>query len=199
MKKNFFSLLTAACTFSLLACNNNGNNTAANDSTAKDTTTTATTATTATNTRDYAALADTLRVNSEQGNYLNPRTGKPIRIKYDPEKRWIYNEETGDPVWRYVDRRTWWVYGGENWDTIGQARMQNNRLVYRNDDDTTWVTYEQRWRDEDMRLQNDWKQKFGDTKIKVSKDGDIKVKDKSTGEKAKFDADDDKVKTDSTK
>jgi hypothetical protein len=196
-KTKIFSLLAAALTFGFVACNNDSSTTATTDDTTNVTDGTATTGTTTTtNTQDYAALADSFRVNSEAGNYLNPRTGKPMRIKYDTERRAVYDETTGEPVWRYVDRRNWWVYGGDNWDTIGRARMQNNRLMYGGDNDT-WVTYEQRWRDEDTRLKEDWKRKFGDTKIKVGKDGDVKVKDESG--KVKYDADDNKVKTDSSR
>jgi hypothetical protein len=195
MKEKNFSLFAAALLFGLAACNSDSD-TAANT----DTTTTvsteesASTANTNTSTNNYTAMADTFRTNSEAGNYLDPRTGKSIRINLDPETGLRTNAETGEPVWRYIDRRTWWVYGGDDWDTLGQARMENGNLTYRGDNDT-WLTYEKRWPD-DVKMEKEWKQKIGDTKIKISKDGDIKIKDEKG--KVKYDADDNKIKVDSS-
>lgn len=198
MKKiSFFSLL-AALSVGFVACNNDSEGTASTDTTTTTTTTetTGTAATTSTSTGNYAALADSARINSEAGNYLDPKTGKAIRISVDPQTGARTNAETGEPVWRYVDKRTWWVYGGDNWDTIGQARMQGNKVEYRTDNDK-WQSYDQRWKSDDEKMEKEWKQKYGDTKVKVSKDGDIKVKDESG--KVKYDADDNKIKTDSSK
>ena len=47
-----------------------------------------------------------------------------------------------------------------------------------------------------LAVAEDWKKKYGDTKVKVSKDGDIKVKDENG--KIKYDADDKKIKTDTS-
>ncbi|HVG41461.1 MAG TPA: hypothetical protein VM888_07595 [Chitinophagaceae bacterium] len=201
MKTKFLSLFAAALAIGFTACNNESESSSTTDSSSTGTaattdgTTNATTST-ATSNQDYTALADTFRINSEAGNYLDPKTGKSIKIAVDPATGTRYNTATNEPVWRYVDRRTWWVYGGDNWDTLGTAKMQNNNITYRNDDDT-WVTYDQRWKTDDDRMKSDYKKKYGDTKIKVSKDGDIKIKDESG--KVKYDADDNKVKTDSSK
>ena len=199
-KTRFFSFFAAALAVGMVACNNDSDGTANADSlTNADTANTATTTTTTQT--DYTALADTFRTNSEAGNYLDPRTGKSIRISVDPQTGARTNAETGEPVWRYVDRRNWWVYSGDDtdmmWDTVGQARMENNRIMYRGDNDS-WRTYDenQTWRTEDETRTKSWKTKVGDTKIKVSKDGDIKVKDKDG--KVKYDADDNKIKTDSS-
>lgn len=192
-----------------VACNNSSD-TASNttDTTTTSTTTIeATTATTdhtatatATSSNNYAALADTFRTNSTAGNYLDPRTGKPLHIRVDTATGLHYNEATNEPIWRYVDKRDYKVYGGSGdnnamWDTVGTARMQSNRLEYR-DSSNHWVSYDKAWRVKDDKLHNDWKLKNGDSKIKVSKDGDIKVKDENG--KVKYDANSGKVKTDST-
>lgn len=197
-KTKFFSLIAATLAVGFVACNNEGDGTASGD-TALNNDTANTATTTTTTTTDYSALADTFRTNSEAGNYLDPRTGKALRINVDPQTGSRTNAETGEPVWRYVDKRTWWVYSGDDtdmeWDTVGQARMEGSRIMYRGDNDT-WTTYDKRWKTEDETKMKSWKTKVGDTKIKVSKDGDIKVKDESG--KVKYDADDNKIKTDSS-
>jgi hypothetical protein len=216
MKVQLFSLLALA--IGVTACNNDSNTTASTTDSSSMTTTDGT-ATTATNTMDYAAMADSFRVNSEAGNYLNPRTGKPIRIKYDATTRRAVDETSGEPVWRYVDKRNWWVYGydNNNWNQMGTAKMEGDRLMYQGDDGSSWLDYDARWKADDERMMstmNDTsnmnsgtsngvkisddgnKVKDGNLKIKTDKDGDIKIKDKKTGEKVKYDADDKKIKTD---
>jgi len=206
MKTTFNGLLALALCAGFAACNNSGDN--ASTTTTDSTTSTTTTATTdntatatATNSNNYAALADTFRTNSEAGNYLDPRTGKSLRIRVDTATGMRYNEATNEPVWRYVDKRTYKVYAGDNnnnsmWDTVGTARMQNSRLEYLDSGSTDkWVSYDKRWKVKDDMMGNDWKMKNGDTKIKVSKDGDVKVKDENG--KVKYDAQSGKVKTDS--
>jgi hypothetical protein len=202
MKKTKFFSLLAALVVGVIACNDDADSTTSTTDTSSTTMETNsstmeanTPSTTNTNTSDYAALADTFRMNSEAGNYLDTRTGKSIKIGVDPQTGMRYNTQTEEPVWRYVDKRTWWVYGGENWDTIGQARMDNNKLMYEDEGDK-WVTYENRWKTEDEKMMTDWKTKNGGTKIKISKDGDIKVKDASG--KVKYDGDDNKMKKDSS-
>lgn len=203
MKKvNFFSLFAAAAlSIGFVACNNDGDSTAAADTTATDVNTTSTTVST---TNEYAAMADSARVNSEAGNYLDARTGKPIRINVDTQTGARTNAETGEPVWRYVDKRTWWVYGGTpdapNWDKVGEARMEGSKIEFKDND--KWVDYDRLYKELDIKNDEDWKMKMGDTKIKVDKDGDMKVK--TPDGKYKVDADgntkektdDKKVKTD---
>jgi len=200
MKAKFFSLVAASLALGFTACNNDSET----SSTTTDTTSTGTVSTmdanassnSATSNQDYTALADTFRMNSDAGNYLDPKTGKSIKISVDPSTGTRYNTETNEPVWRYVDRRTWWVYGGNNWDSMGTAKMENNKIMYRGDNDS-WETYDNRWKNDDMKMQDEWKKKYGDTKIKISKDGDIKVKDEDG--KVKYDGNSGKVKTDSSK
>lgn len=192
-----------------VACNNSGDNasttttdsTITNTNTATTTDNTATTpTTTTTSSNNYAAMADTFRVNSEAGNYLDPRTGKSFKIRMDTATGIRMNDATNEPVWRYVDKRNYKVYSGSSsdnnamWDTVGTARMQNNRLEYEGDNNS-WTSYDKRWRTEDDTRMKDYKTHIGDTKVKVSADGDLKVKDLNTGEKTKYDAQTDKVKT----
>ncbi len=200
-KTNFFSFLALALSLGVVACNDDADSTSTTDtSTTTMETTTATTdpnttSTMNTNTSDYAALADTFRMNSEAGNYLDVRTGRSIKIGVDPQTGTRYNLSTEEPVWRYVDKRTWWVYGGDNWETMGEAKMDGNKLMYKGDGDK-WMTYDDRWKMEDEKMMTDWKTKNGGTKIKISKDGDIKVKNESG--KVKYDGDDNKMKKDSS-
>ncbi len=199
-KTNFFSFLALALSLGVVACNDDADSTSTTDTSTTTMETTATTdpnttSTMNTNTSDYAALADTFRMNSEAGNYLDVRTGRSIKIGVDPQPGTRYNLATEEPVWRYVDKRTWWVYGGDNWETMGEAKMDGNKLMYKGDGDK-WMTYDDRWKMEDEKMMTDWKTKNGGTKIKISKDGDIKVKDESG--KVKYDGDDNKMKKDSS-
>ncbi len=195
MKKRTLVPYLAAATlaFGFAACDDSGENTAATDST--DAIMPDNTATTmATSSSNYAAMADTVRTNSEAGNYLDARTGKTIKIHVDSTTGMRINDETNEPVWRYVDKRTYWVYGNDNnnamWDTVGTARMQNNNMEYR-DNHNNWVNYDKQWKEKDDMMGNDWKMKNGDTKMKMSKDGD----GKDENGKMKYDADDNKIKT----
>jgi hypothetical protein len=183
MKTKIFSLVAATITLGFVACNNDGDSTSSTDST----TSTTTDATTTTSTGNYAAQADSFRINSEAGNYLDARTGKPIKIKVDASTGARLNVETNEPVDYYVDRRTWWVYGDDSWDTIGSAQMEGNELRYRSDNDK-WVTFEEKWKTDGA----DTKMKSGDSKTKTEKDGDTKTK--TDDGKAKTDEDGTKVK-----
>jgi len=192
MKQRFVSLCAAAIAISFAACNNDGTESSTNDS--ASTTTTSSTRTTATSEGNYAAMADSIERNSQQGYYLNPRTGKAYtNLKVDRSTGRI-TDESGEPVWRYVDRRNWWVYGDNNyddsmytWDQVGEAKMEGEKLTYKGDGDK-WVDYDSKWKKDD----EEWKLKQGDTKIKVEKDGDVKIKE---GDK-KTKIDEDGVKQD---
>lgn len=189
-KRNLFGLLAAALTMGFVACNNDGDSTASTDSLDMENTTT----TTNTSTGDYAAQADSFRINSEAGAYIDPKSGRSIKINVDPQTGIRTNAETGEPVWRYIDTRTWWVYGGDDWTPQTEAKKDGSTITFKGENDT-WVTYDKRWPDDEVKMK-DWKTKIGDTKIKVDSDGDIKVKDENG--KVKYDADDNKVKTDSS-
>ena len=176
-----------------ISCNNSADTAATDEDSADRIENTATT------TGDYAAKADEIENNSTQGYYINPRTGKAYgKLSVDRTTGEI-TDENNERVWRYVDTRNWWVYGVDddwNWTRIGEAKMDNGNLMYKDDNDS-WVTYDQRWKTKDDSINESWKTKSGDTKIKFDKDGDVKFKDESG--KVKYDADDDKIKTDSSR
>lgn len=178
-KTTIFSLLAATLTLAFVACNSDGTSTSSTDSTSSSTTDVTTTNT---STGNYAAQADSFKINSEKGYYLNARTGKPIKIKVDASTGARINEETGEPVGYYVDNRTWWVYSDESWDTVGEAHMQGDELHFKDDGDK-WVTYDQKWKIEDN----------GKMKTKIEKDGDVKQKT-DDGVKVKSEGDETKIK-----
>jgi hypothetical protein len=214
MKTTVLSLLATTLAVGFVACSGNGDNTDGGDSTVTASTTTETdqtSTTTATSTVDYAAMADSFSVGNNEGRYLDPKTGKSIKIKVDPQTGQRVNTETGEPVWRYVDRRTWWVYSGDDWEPQGEARMEGSNLQYKGDN-ATWMTYDERWPDDESQM-NDWKKKYADgskvevqdngntkyknenIKVKTEKDGDIKIKTED-GKKIKKDEDGVRVKDD---
>ena len=201
MKKNkILGLLAAGILFGFTACNNSSDGTATNDS-ALNKGDSLGTAGTATSTGDYSAFADSIERNSQAGYYLNPKTGKKLTLKVDRTKGTVTDTESGEPVWRYVDNRNWWVYGLDDeyyWDRMGEAKWiePDDKLMYKTDDNK-WVEYDVVWKTQDENLAKTWKTKSGDVKIKFGKDGDIKVKDKDG--KTKYDADDNKIKRDSSK
>ena len=186
MKRNrLLNILVASAALTAVACNNNGNGTGSNDST----TTTNTATTTQTSTNNYAARADSFRVNSEGGNYLNPRTGKPYKLSMNTQTGAV-SDESGRPVKRYVDKRTWWIYDAGTGDTVGSARMDNGSLMYRGTDGN-WVPYDKRWNDDmDSSMNNNSSVQTSDssnnptgtsgshgkTKVKVKSNGSSKVK-----------------------
>ena len=199
MKKQFLSVaIVAGMAFGVIACSNNASETASSDSASTTNTMGNTETTTATSTGDYAAMADTVERNSQQGYYLNPRTGKAYNnLKVDRSTGRV-STEAGEPVWRYVDNRNWWVYGydnnNSNWRQMGEARMDNDRLMYKGDGDQ-WVDYDTRWKKDDGILEDEWKKKTEDGKMTVEEDGDVKIK-KEDGTKIKKEADGDlKIKT----
>lgn len=213
MKTRILSLVAATLTVGFVACSGNGDNTDGNDSSATASTSVDesinTGTTTTTSTVNYAAMADSFSTGNNEGRYLDPQTGKPIRISVDPQTGRRVNAETGEPVWRYVDRKTWWVYGGDEWEPQGEARMDGTTLQYKGDNDA-WVTYQERWPNDETEKEG-WKKKYADgskvevqengntkyknenIKVKTEKDGDIKIKTED-GKKIKKDEDGVRVK-----
>jgi hypothetical protein len=196
MKQNkIFTLLMAFGVAVFMSCNNSADTTANNgDSTGANTTTGS-----STSTSNYSAYADEIEKNSSEGNYINPKTGKAYGKLTVNRKTGEITDENNEPVWRYVDKRTWWVYGVNDdwyWTKLGEAKMDNDQLLYK-DDNGNWVNYDKAWSTDDETINKTWKAKSGDAKIKFDKDGDIKYKDDST--RVKYDADDNKIKTDSSK
>jgi hypothetical protein len=194
-QNKIFTLLMALGVATFVSCNNSSDTTADNS----DSTGATSTAENSTSTSNYSAYADEIEKNSSEGNYINPKTGKAYgKLKVNRETGEI-TDESNEPVWRYVDKRTWWVYGVDddwNWTKLGEAKMDNDKLVYK-DNSGNWVSYDKAWSTDDETINKTWKAKSGDAKIKFDKDGDIKYKDDST--RVKYDADDNKIKTDSSK
>ena len=200
MKKNsILSLVMALGLSAFVACNDESKTAETND-TANLTTTTPDNTTTTTSTGDYSAYADEIEKNSATGRYVNPRTGKAYSKLTVNRNTGEIMDENNEPVWRYVDTQNWWVYGVDDmdwtWEQMGEAKMDKDQLMYK-DANGNWVTYDKRWKTDDENVGKSWKSKSGDTKIKFSKDGDIKIKDESG--KTKYDADDKKLKTDTSK
>jgi hypothetical protein len=195
MKQNkIFVLLMALGVTAFLSCNNSSDATANNDSTDINST-----ASGNTSTSNYSAYADEIEKNSAEGNYINPKTGKAYSKLTVNRETGEITDENNETVWRYVDKRTWWVYGVDDdwyWTKLGEAKMDNDQLLYK-DDSGNWVVYDKAWSSNDETINKTWKAKSGDAKIKFDKDGDIKYKDDST--RIKYDADDNKIKTDSSK
>ncbi|HTM93920.1 MAG TPA: hypothetical protein VL095_15975 [Flavisolibacter sp.] len=196
MKQNkIFTLLMALGVTAFISCNDSSDTTADN----ADSTGATNTAEVNTSASNYSAYADEIEKNSSEGNYVNPKTGKAYgKLTVNRENGEI-TDENNEPVWRYVDKRTWWVYGVDddwNWTKLGEAKMDKDQLVYK-DNSGNWVSYDKAWSTNDETINKTWKAKSGDAKIKFDKDGDIKYKDDST--KLKYDADDNKIKTDSSK
>ncbi len=179
MKKyKVFSLAAGCIAFAMISCNNSGDTSASNDSTATDSTGMATTAN---STGSYAARADSVKTNVSAGNYINPKTGKAYtNINVDPNTGTL-TDENGAPVRRFVDRRTWWVYDTNNWDTVGSARMMGSSLTFRNPNGK-WVTYEKVWVDDmDSSANNQ-----SDSSMNNSNDKNPKVKVSDNGNKIKI-------------
>jgi hypothetical protein len=186
MKKYRIFSLIAAVSISTVACNDNGSNTSSTDSTSSNTATT-----TQSSSNNYAARADSLRINSEGGNYLNPRTGKPYRLNMDKQTGSI-TDESGRPVKRYVDKRTWWLYDANSGDTVGSARMNNGNLMYRGNTGD-WIPYDQRWTDDTVGVNSNSSNSSmttadstGTSSGTSGKNGKTKVKIKSDGSKSKM-------------
>lgn len=196
MKQNkIFTLLGTVAIAGFISCNDSSETTATNADSAGLNNTTANVST-----DNYSAYADEIENNSSSGNYINPKTGKAYsKLKVNRETGEI-TDENNEPVWRYVDRRTWWVYGVDDdwyWTKLGEAKLDNDQLLYK-DESGNWVSYDKAWsNNNDETINKSWKSKSGDAKIKFGKDGDIKYKDDST--RIKYDADDNKIKTDSSK
>lgn len=207
MKSRFLSFCAAAVAVSFAACSNTGNETSnTSDSGASmsaGTANTATPSTTASSSGSYTAMADTIEANSAKGYYLNPKTGKAYKgLKVDRSTGAI-TDDAGEQVWRYVDNRNWWVYGDDNmedttynWNQVGEAKMDNDKIMYKGDGDK-WTDYDAKWKKSD----DDWikKHKVSDNGMKekiVTEDGD-KIKTKTDEEgNTKIKVNDQKIKVD---
>jgi hypothetical protein len=197
MKKQVLNVaIVAGLALSVIACGTDENTTG--DATTENATPATTETVTTTSTGSYAAMADSVERNSQQGYYLNPKTGKSYNNLRVDRSTGRVSTEAGEPVYRYVDNRNWSVYGYEpdnrNWSQVGEARMQGQNLQYRGDNDQ-WVDYDTRWKYDDGILEGEWEKETENSKTKVEDDGDMKMKNED-GSKMKSEADGDtKMKT----
>jgi len=84
-----------------------------------------------------------------------------------------------------------------SWDTRGEARMENGKLMYRGDGDR-WMNYDDRWKADDETMMKAWESKEGNMKTEVEKDGDMKFKNENIKIKTEKDGDI-KIKTEDGK
>ncbi|HVF97684.1 MAG TPA: hypothetical protein VM871_10195 [Flavisolibacter sp.] len=207
MKKRFLSFCgVAALAIGFTACNSSGDTADTKDSSNSTTTNSTTVSTPTDNTNvsvgNYAAMADSVERNSQQGYYLNPKTGKAYKSLKVDRTTGAITDDAGEPVWRYVDNRNWWVWGdngtdsGHNWGQVGEARMEKDRIMYKGDGDK-WLDYDNRWLNEDAEMAKKWKSSDGGMKQKVvTEEGDkIKVKTDEEGN-TKIKVNDQKTKVD---
>ena len=192
MKQRFLGLFAAAFAIGIVSCNSDGDKTATAKDSSNVNTTTATTQTTSEG--SYAAMADSVEKNSQQGYYLNPKTGKSYTSLKVDRTTGAITDETGEPVWRYVDRRNWWVYGDDNWDDdmytwehVGEAQLEGDNLKYKAEGDK-WVDYDSKWKVSDDGRKKKLVTADGD-KIKVKTDEEGNTKIKINDEKVKVDKD----------
>ena len=166
MKKKIFGLI-AVLSLGFVACNNDADTAATDD-------TTTTTAGTITTTGDYSAMADEFQKNSDAGMYRDARTGQPIKISVDRTSGAKMNATTNEPLTRYIfiDNTDWWVYDAEG-NRIREAKMENDKVVYKNEENA-WVPWDKIKWDED----GEGKYEDDSTKVKIEKDGDMKIKTK---------------------
>jgi hypothetical protein len=117
---------------------------------------------------------------NEKDRYVDLRTGESIKLEKDAQSGVWVNAETKKPVYMYVDT--------EKNDTIyGKNGLVINGHIVRSDDNVYWY-------DVDHKEENNVKS--DDYKMKVEKDGDIKIKDGDKKTKIDGETGEKKVKKD---
>ena len=112
---------------------------------------------------------------AEKDRYVDLRTGENIELEKDSETGVWVNAKTKKPVYMYVDTK-------KNDTIYGKSGLVINGHIVRSDDNVYWY---------DVDHKEEYKVKSDDYKMKVEKDGDIKIKegdkktkiDGETGEK----------------
>ena len=117
---------------------------------------------------------------TEEDRYVDLRTGERIELEKDPESGVWVNAETKKPVYMYVDTK-------KNDTIYGKNGLVVNGHIVRSDDNIYWY---------DVDHQEEYKVKSDDYKMKVEKDGDIKIKDGDTKTKIDGETGEKKVKND---
>lgn len=117
---------------------------------------------------------------TEKDRYVDLRTGEPIKIEKGAETGIWVNAETKKPVYIYVDTK-------KNDTIYGKSGLVINGRIVRSDDNVYWY---------DVDHKEEYKAKSDDYKMKVEKDGDIKIKDGDKKTKIDGETGEKKVKTD---
>ena len=117
---------------------------------------------------------------AEKDRYVDLRTGKSITLEKDSETGVWVNAETKKPVYMYVDTK-------KNDTIYGKSGLVVNGHIVRSDDNVYWY---------DVDHNEEYKAKSDDYKMKVEKDGDIKIKDGDKKTKIDGETGEKKVKKD---
>ena len=117
---------------------------------------------------------------TEKDRYVDLRTGEPINIEKDAETGVWVNAETKKPVYLYVDTK-------KNDTIYGKSGLVINGHIVKSDDNVYWY---------DVDHKEEYKVKSDDYKMKVEKDGDIKIKDGDKKTKIDGETGEKKVKKD---
>ena len=117
---------------------------------------------------------------TEKDRYVDLRTGENIEIEKDPQSGVWINAETKKPVYMYVDTK-------KNDTIYGKSGLVVNGHIVRSDDNVYWY---------DVDHNEEYKVKSDDYKMKVEKDGDIKIKDGDKKTKIDGETGEKKVKKD---
>ena len=117
---------------------------------------------------------------TEKDRYVDLRTGENIEIEKDPQSGVWVNAATKKPVYMYVDTK-------KNDTIYGKSGLVINGHIVRSDDNVYWY---------DVDHNEEYKVKSDDYKMKVEKDGDIKIKDGDKKTKIDGETGEKKVKKD---
>jgi len=117
---------------------------------------------------------------AEKDRYVDLRTGESIILEKDAETGVWVNAETKKPVYMYVDTK-------KNDTIYGKSGLVINGHIVRSDDNVYWY---------DVDHKEEYKVKSDDYKMKVEKDGDIKIKDGDKKTKIDGETGEKKVKKD---
>ena len=117
---------------------------------------------------------------AEKDRYVDLRTGENIELEKDSETGVWVNAETKKPVYMYVDTK-------KNDTIYGKSGLVINGHIVRSDDNVYWY---------DVDHKEEYKVKSDDYKMKVEKDGDIKIKDGDKKTKIDGETGEKKIKND---
>jgi hypothetical protein len=113
-----------------------------------------------------------------KGSYIDLKTGEKIEVEKDDKTGVWINAETKEPVYIYVDTK-------KNDTIYGKTGNVINGHIVKTEDNVYWYDGDE-----------EYKVKYSDYKMKVEKDGDIKIKDGDTKTKIDGETGEKKVKKD---